>query len=345
MEIKRDRLNQAAEAGVITPDQVNALWIFLSDAGADTPAFRPAHILYYLGGLIAISAVSFFVTQAWDTWAGWPMLALAVGFAVLGVALTHFFLYRKQLQIPAGIMITFAVAVTPLAVYSLQRALGFWEGDYRSVDFHRYIDWRWIFMELATLAAAAIAFWRYRMPFLLFPASVVLWYLQMDIVPFIFNDLDRNWELRKLTSVLFGLAMTLVAFWVDVRSGRRKDYAFWLYLFGVLTFWSGLTLMHSDSELSKFLYFCINVGMLAVGALLSRRVFAVFAAFGILAYFGHLSHELFADSLLFPVALAALGLGIVFLGVQWQRHERTLNARILGLLPGPVQDLVERAHQ
>ena len=157
MQIKREQFTQAAEAGVISADQAEALWRFLGTASADTLAFRPAHILYYLGGLIAISDVSFFVILAWDTRAGWPMLGLATAFAILGVALTHYFLYRKQLPIPAGIMITFTVAITPLAVYSLQRALGLWEGDFRSVDFHRYIDWRWIFMELATLAAAAIA--------------------------------------------------------------------------------------------------------------------------------------------------------------------------------------------
>lgn len=345
MHIKRDSLTRAAEAGVVTPAQADALWAFLAADTAHAPSFRPAHILYYLGGLIAMSALAFFVTLAWDRWAGWPMLALAVAFAVLGLSLTHLFLERKRLAIPAGIMITFTVALTPLAVYSLQHALGFWEGDGRARDFHRLVDWRWILMELATLAAGAVAFWRYRFPFLLFPVSVVLWYLQMDLVPFLFNDLDETWELRKLTSMYFGLLMTLVAFWVDVRSGRRRDYAFWLYLFGVLTFWCGLTSMESDSELSKFLYFLINVALLAVGTLLSRRVFAVFAALGMLGYFGHLAEKVFADSLLFPVALAAFGLAIVLLGVKWQRHEAALNARILALLPGPVRDLVARAHQ
>ena len=344
MKVNREHLDQAARDGVINPAQAEALWKFFSDLNADTPAFRPAHILYYLGGLIAISALSFFITIAWDSWAGWPMFTLAVAFAALGVALTHFFLERKRLPIPAGVMMTFAVAATPLAVYSLQRAIGFWEGEYIATDFHRFVDWRWIQMELATLAAAAIAFWHYRMPFLLFPTSVVLWYLQMDLVPFVFDDLDSNWELRKLTSVYFGLLMMLLAVWVDIRSGRRKDYAFWLYLFGVLTFWGGLSAMESDSELNKFLYFCVNVGLLGVGALLSRRVFAVFATLGILGYFAHLSHELFKDSLMFPVALAALGLGIVFLGMKWQRHERALSAWILGLLPAPVRDLVARAH-
>jgi hypothetical protein len=345
VEIKRDQLADAAAAGVITPQQADSLWQFLSEARAHTPGFRPAHILYYVGGLLAISAVSLFVTLAWETWAGWPMLALAAAFALLGIGLTHYFLYRKQLPIPAGIMITFTVALTPLAVYSLQSAIGLWSGEHRSSDFHRYIDWRWILMELATLAAAAVAFYRYRMPFLLFPTALVLWYLQMDLVPFVFQDLDHDLALRKLTSVVFGLLMILFAFWVDVRSGRRKNYAFWLYLFGVITFWGGLSLMRSDSELGKFLYFLTNIGLLVVGTVLSRRVFAVFAALGMLGYLGHLAEKVFADSLLFPVAVAALGIGIIFLGVQWQRHETRLSGRILRILPAPVRALVERAHQ
>ena len=163
-------------------------------------------------------------------------------------------------------------------------------------------------------------------------------------MPFIFSDLDHTWELRKLTSIFFGLAMILLAFWVDVRSGRRKDYAFWLYLFGVLTFWCGLSLMRSDSELNKFLYFLINIGLLIVGTVLSRRVFAVFAAFGMLGYLGHLTRHIFEDSLMFPVVLAAIGIGIIALGVQWQRHEKSLSKALLGALPGPVRDLVARAH-
>jgi len=345
MELKRDQLEEAAGAGIITPAQADDLWRFLQASSADAPRFQPAHILYYVGGLIAISAVSFFITLAWDAFSGWPMLVLCGFLATLGIALTHYFLERRQLPIPAGIMITFTVALTPLAVYSAQHALGLWHGDARSVDFHRYIDWRWILMELATLAAAAVAFWRYRMPFLLFPTSVVLWYLQMDLVPFVFQDLDSTWELRKLTSVVFGLAMIMFAFWVDVRSGRRKDHAFWLYLFGVLTFWCGLSLMKSDSELNKFLYFLINIGLLVIGTVLSRRVFAVFAAFGMLGYLGYLSYRVFEDSLLFPVAVALVGIGIIFLGVQWQRHEQRLNTMILGMLPEPVRALVVRVHQ
>lgn len=38
--------------------------------------------------------------------------------------------------------------------------------------------------------------------------------------------------------------------------------------------------MESDSELSKFVYFCVNLLMIGVGVLLVRRVFVVLGALG-----------------------------------------------------------------
>lgn len=337
-------IRAAADAGIFTSEQAAAFETWLAQRYANVVAFRPAHILYYLGGLIAIGAVSLFITLAWESWAGAPMLTVALGFAALGIALGHWFLQRG-FSIPAGIMVTLAVSTTPLAVYSFQQLIGYWEpGHTRSVtDLHRYIDWRWFFMEMATLMAAAVALWRYRMPFLLMPVGVVLWYLSMDLVPLIFQDLDYTWELRRLVTLHMGILTLGLAFWIDIRSGREKDYAFWLYLFGVLMFWGGLSSLSSDSELGKFIYCMINVAMIAVGGLLMRRVFAVFGALGIAGYLFHLT-KLFSGSLMFPVWLAAIGIGIVFAGQFWQRHESDIHAALLGILPAPVRRLVARAH-
>ncbi|HEX7964254.1 MAG TPA: DUF2157 domain-containing protein [Gammaproteobacteria bacterium] len=342
MRLQRRDLDKAALAGVISAAQAESLWSYLSGQAAEEPGFRPAHILYYLGGLVAMAALSLFVTLAWEPWAGIPMLVVALAYAALGIALTHWFLQRG-LAIPAGLTITFAVSTVPLAVYSLQHMLGFWEGERTLQDFHLYIDWRWFFMEVATLAAAAVALWRYRMPFTLFIVGVIFWYLSMDLVPLLFNDQDPDWQLREKVTLCMGILTTFLAFWVDVRSGRKRDYAFWLYLFGVAMFWGGLSLQRSDSELNKFLYLLINLGLLVVGAVLMRRVFAVFAAFGIIGYLGHLA-MLFRFGLLFPVLLAAIGLGIMFLGVKWQRNERRIHDALLRFLPGKLRDLVLQAH-
>lgn len=344
MPLPRSQLDEAARRGIITSDQADALWDFLGAQAAETPSFRTTHILYYLGGLTAIGAMTLFMNLGWERFGGMGLFFIALAYGAAGLGLTEFLLRRKGLAIPAGITATFVVALTPLAVYGLQSALGYWAPGRVYRDYHVFIDWRWILMELATLAAGAAMLWRYRLPFLVMPVAATLWYLSMDLTPFLFGLADASWDLRKFISLYFGLLMVLLAFWVDVRTRHEKDYPFWLYLFGVLTSWGGLSLMHSDSEWSKFLYLCINLLMILIGAALSRRVFAVFGGVGAAGYVGHLAHEVFKDSMAFPFVLTAIGLGVIWLGVVWQRHEQAIQDRLRALLPQPLRELVERRH-
>jgi hypothetical protein len=238
----------------------------------------------------------------------------------------------------------FVVALTPLAIFGLQNALGFWDGESHYRDYHRYIDWNWLLMELGSLASGAVLLWRYRLPFMVMPVAVTLWYLSMDLTPFLFQDLDQTWELRKLVSLFFGLLMVMFAFWVDVRSRRGSDFAFWLYLFGVAAFWGGLSMMHSDSELNKFIYMCINLVMIFFGAVLSRRVFAVFGGLGLAGYLGHLAYEVFKDSMMFPFVLSLIGLAVIGLGLVWQKNEQQLTAKLRSCLPAGLRELLEKLH-
>jgi hypothetical protein len=220
-------------------------------------------------------------------------------------------------------------------------ALGYWGAEKPYRDYHAYIDGRWIMIEFATLAMGAVLLQRYRFPFMLMPIAVTLWYMSMDIVPLAFGADYWDWELRKAVSVWFGLSMILLGFWIDLRSRFSRDYAFWLYLFGVLTFWGGLSLMNSGSELGKLAYCGINVSMVLIGAILGRRVFAVFGGLGIAGYLGHLSWSLFRDSLVFPFALSVIGFAIIWLGVLWQRHEAHWAAQLRGLVPDALRELIE----
>jgi putative effector of murein hydrolase len=348
VKIEAQDLQAAAAAGIVTPEQGERLWAFLRerthDRLGDQPGFHATHILYYLGGLIAIGAMSLFMTLGWQRYGGWGLFGISIAYALLGLGLTEYLL-KRALRIPAGIMAAFTIALTPLAVYALQIALGVWPDATPYRDYHVYVKWHWIIMELATLAVGAILFQRYRIPFLLMPVAVTLWYLSMDLAPFLFPDLDwmAYWDVRKWVSLWFGLAVVLLAFWVDLRSRHsRDDYAFWLYLFGVLAFWGGLSLMRSDSELNKFLYFCINLGLIAIGATLSRRIFAICGGLGVAGYLGYLAHDLFKDSLLFPFVLTFIGLAVIGLGIKWQKYEGRIQQRMLEWLPREVGELVVR---
>lgn len=344
--VSRSQFQAAVEQGLLRPEQVQPLWEFLQAQGADTPSFRFTHVLYYLGGMMAIGAMTLFMTLGWQRLGGWGVFGLALAYGALGVWLTRYLLERQRLPVPAGICGALVVSLAPLAIYGLQLALGLWSPEagasaYR--DYHVRVDWRWLLMELGTLACGAVMVWRFRLPFLLMPVAVTLWYLSMDLTPFLAGQGDGDWALRKQVSLGFGGLMVLLAFWVDVRSRRSgRDFAFWLYLWGALTFWGGLSWMQSHSEWGKFGYLCVNVAMIGVGALLQRRVFAVLGGLGMAGYLGHLAHSVFKDSVAFPFALTAIGLAVVGLGVVWQRHEPALAGRLRAVLPAPWRELLEQ---
>ena len=338
MKITQTQLHDAARHGILSSKQADALYDYLQQQPGTGPAFNFTNILYYLGGLVAIGAMSLFMNLGWEAFGGWGILCIALVYAVIGLYLTGRFRRNGHL-IPAGICATFVVAITPLAIYGLQQGMGWWPDETTYREYHHHIKWHWIYLELGTLAVGTILAWRYRYPFMLMPVAVTLWYMSMDVAAMLTGG-NADLELRASVSMWFGLLIMAVAFRVDMRSVRSADYAFWLYIFGVLAFWCGLTMQHSDSEFSKFIYFLVNLGLIAAGALLVRRVFVVFGALGCAGYLGHLSATIFEDSWLFPVALSAIGLGIIYLGIAWQRNERLISRVTRQLLPATLQQLL-----
>lgn len=339
MKISRKNLDEAIEEKIISSEQAEKLIAFLKNHPSTGPSFDFTHVLYYLGGLIAIGAMTLFMTLGWESFGGVGILTISLIYAGIGLKLTQIFA-RKGCPIPAGICATFVVALSPMAIYGLQQALGIWPDDTAYRDYHRHIKWHWLYMELGTLAVGTIIAWKYKYPFLVMPIAVTLWYITMDITAII-SDGDFDWELRKLVSMYSGLLVIGLAFWVDVRSRKNADYAFWIYIFGVIAFWGGLSMQHSDSELSKFIYFSINLLMIGVGVLLVRRVFVVFGALGSCGYLGHLASNVFKDSWLFPISLTAIGLIVIYLGILWQKHEKELTSKLRSSLPSQIRELLE----
>ncbi len=98
--------------------------------------------------------------------------------------------------------------------------------------------------------------------------------------------------------------------------------------------------MNSDSELSKFVYALINIGLIALSLLLKQRSFIVFGALGVLGYLAHLSYRVFSDSVLFPVVLTMGGIGIIYLGVVFQRHSRNIGEYVRANVPDALRNLI-----
>lgn len=333
MKISKNDLHWAASQRLITSAQADQLWQALQQRHGDTPRFDFPHVAYYFGALIVIGAMGWFMTEAWERFGGGGILVIALAYALCFALAGHSLWFKKKLTVPGGLLFTMAVCMVPLAIYGLERLTGLWpQGDpgiYRG--YHIWVKGSWLLMELGTVVAGLLALRFVRFPFLTAPIAFSLWYMSMDLTPLLFGKTEFTWDERLQVSVWFGLAMMVGAYLVDRRT--KQDYAFWGYLFGLMAFWGGLSSMQSDSELSKLGYCLLNVALMVLSVLLQRRVFIVFGALGVMGYLGHLAYRVFKDSLMFPFALTLLGLLIIYLGIQYQRHRQAIEQRVLASVP------------
>ena len=337
IKISKEDLNKLALSNVITNEQSEKIWLKLSEERSLTAQFNLTHFLYFFGAMLCIFAMSWFASEGWEQYGGSGLTIISLVYMFIFTLIGNKLWVREEFKIPSGLMYTIAVCLAPLLIYGLQRWAGFWAikepGRQTYKNYHELIRGSWIIMSLGTILIGSIYLKLKPFPFLTMPIAVALYYIGMDIVPFVrgvtaYEDFS---DLRNLYSMFFGLLMIGLAYLFD--KSEKLDFSFWLYLFGVISFWGGLSSMDSDKELGKFIYFLINIGLLFLSLYLYRRVFMVFGCVGVLIYIGHLVNKVFKDSLLFPVVLVAIGLGVIFLGIKYQKNKDKIDVWFTNWVP------------
>lgn len=342
---EKQDLDAALAAGLLTTDQHGRLISFLETRGTASRAarFDFSHLLWYAGALVMIGAMGLFTTLAFEQMGGKALIVTAIVYAVLALILAHLLWHRPGLRTPAGLLVAVAVSMTPLAIYGFQTLSGLWPEPFGDPggygDFYDYIKASWVFMDVGTIVAGAIALRFYPFPFIAAIIAAALWFLSMDLTPWIYGPENWHWEARDIVSMWFGLAVMAVAWGLDLKRWPAGDFPFWLHLCGVVAFWGGMTLQDSDSELSKALYCLINIALLCLAIFLMRRVYAIFGALGVAFYLGHLADHVFLDSLLFPLVLSLIGLAIIGGGILYFRRRQAIIRWLADSLPAGAQKL------
>jgi hypothetical protein len=335
-KISVSELRAAIDRAGLPADTFDRIHAALTAEPENAPSFEAAHISYYLGALLIIGAMGWFITNAWDTLSGFTLTAIAAAYGILfgsvGVRLYH----RTSTRIPGGLLVAVAVCMTPMAVYGLERAAGWWPdhdpGSY--ANFHPYINGSWVLMECATVLVAGVALKFVRFPFITAPAAYALWFLSMDATALLFG---AHWTFHQecWISVAFGLAMLIAAYLMDGGSG--PDFSFWFYLFGLLTFSGGLSLLGNGSQLGRAIYCLIHLAMVVAAVLLQRRVFLVFGGLGIFSYLVMEAVDYFRNSFGFTISLTLIGIVFIAAGIAFKRNEASLEAKLARFVPGRVR--------
>jgi hypothetical protein len=344
MHYSEEQIRSAAGKAAISDDQVTRLFAALTalPRAESAPRFDLVHLLWYAGALIVIGAMGLFSTLAFEEMGGRALAITAVIYAALFVAAGHYLWHRRGLVTAGGLLVAVAVGMAPLAVFGVQDAVNAWgdagdPGHYRG--FYHWIKGGWIPMEVATIVAGLFALFFYPFAFIVALVAGALWFMSMDLTPFLFGTEDYSWALRRAVSMWFGLGLIFIAWGVDLKRPRERDFAFWLHLAGLAAFWGGLTFSSSDSEIAKAIYCLINVTLIGLSIFLGRRAYALFGAIGVALYLGHLASAVFEDSLLFPFALSLIGVAVIAAGLYFHRRQAAIAAWLAERLPAAVRRL------
>jgi hypothetical protein len=338
IKLSKSDLDRAAKEGIVSAEQAEKLWAALAARG-DKPGLSGVNVLYFFGAMLVFAALTLYVTLAWQMLSGTDFILIALvlgaGFAFFGRNLW----FKRRMRVSGGVLVTLAVSMTPLFVYGLEKTLGIWPqgdpGDY--ADYSVLVKGSWIFLEIGTVAVGLLALRFVHFPFITFPIAFSLWFLTMDLAALI-PGLENDYTSKALVTSLFGLVLILVSYLVDRRT--REDYAFWGYLFGLLAFWGGLLFNLYDSSVGMFCYGAISAILILLSVFLQRRVFIVFGALGVAHYLGYLTWNVFEYSILFSFAVVAVGLGLIAVGVIYQRRREVMHNFIMSRIPPALKRLM-----
>jgi hypothetical protein len=333
VNVEKAQFLGAAERVGVSSDKAAALWETLSGpAAARGGSFSVSNVAYYFGGFVIIGAMTFFMTEGWVNLGGAFICITAIVYAIVLAGLGWMLYRRENTQTPGGILVTAAVFMVPLAIFGFQDWHHLWlQGDPGSYGGYYYlIHGSWMWMELGTILASVIALRFVRFPLLTLPAAFGLWFLSIDGTHAIFGKYDDAVVMERV-ALAFGVAMIVLSILLD--RWRAQSYAFWTYLFGAIALFGGMAILWSD-EFHEAIFAVVCLFVMLLSIVLQRRVLIIFAVLGIATYLGHLAFDVFSDSVLFPFALTAIGLGIVAAGILYQRNEEKVRGALLALLPG-----------
>ena len=335
MPLSQRELQALQSAGIIDAATVRRIADFYRTQEPDRARFDLSHTAYYLGALVVMSAMGWFMNEAWSRYGGIVLSGIALAYALVFARAGERLWKTPGLRQAGGLLFTLAVWMTPLFVFGIQHEFGWWpdavQFDYGA--YFREIRGSWLVMEVTTVLLALAALRLRPFPFLTFPLAFALWYLTMDLASFLVAGDYGMWdfEARRIVTFLFGATMLGVTYLIDRRTD--EDYAYWLYLFGLLAFWCAFGI----EEYGSLVYGLVNVLLMLLAIVLERKTFMVFGAIGVFVYLGYLSSEVFEDSLLFPAALVLVGVAIIACGVWLRKHEAEVDAALLRLIPAPIR--------
>ncbi|HJU91240.1 MAG TPA: DUF2157 domain-containing protein [Gemmatimonadaceae bacterium] len=330
-----DVLDRALERGLITREQYDAIRA-LDEPTPGAPeaprGFNWISVAYFAGALIVIFALGWFLADQWEDLGASGVLVVSLAYAALFIAIAWKML-RDGYRTAGGLATALAVATTPLIFWAIENLTGLWSPWRAPVPFtYHGQEWesgRWTIIQLATIGSALFALKRVRFPFLTAFIAVPFITMALPLTELLFGD-QLGGYMAPWTVLLFGTLLIAAGYALDRSDDEREGFAFWFYLCGTCAIAYGVVSLVDQVRWTRHLAPLLAITLFAASLYLRQRVFMVAGALTLFAYLAYLAADVFEDTALFPIALAAIGLLILLSTVWLQRTYPKLVRRVGG---------------
>ncbi|MCL2295121.1 MAG: hypothetical protein FWC36_09705 [Spirochaetes bacterium] len=329
MKYTDEQLNNAVENNIFTSEQVRQFREYIRACSNQNTKLEK--VLYYGGALLIISAMTWLMRTSWDVFGPIGISFISAMYIFAFLAAGNYVFFKKKLEVAGGLLFSVPIAVTPLFVFSVLQIFGFWPQGWAYDDYYVWARGKWVILELSVLLVAVPILLKTKFPFHVFLIAVTLWFFSMDIVPIIYGKEFITWTERAFVSRIFGLCMIAAGYFADIKF--KKDYSFWLYLFGSITLMSGLSVFYNSDIFGFVLLGLANILMILFSIFINRNVFLVFGTIGLMQFLSRLSWKFFGDSVFFPFALTAVGVLLILAGIFFQKNRRNMEEKVINKLP------------
>ncbi len=358
MNFNEQDLQRAHREGIITIETLHKLLKFLQSSATqneniennvntaaidnNTSKFNLEYFLYYFGGFIIISTMGWYLGFTAASLGYGSLFITSIFYFIIFVIIGNL-LWNKDKKTPGGLLYVCAVSIVPLAVWAFENLIGIMPQNLdKYKDFHILVRSGYIFMELSTIIVGFIFLKFRKFPLLTLPICYAMWYLSMDIVPFLLGQgfVAPTWGMKNFASCVFALIMLFYAVRLDFKKQYSEDFSHWLYIFGATMLWGAIiSIIMRHNWYNEFAYFLtalFSIAYMIISILIKRKVFIVWGAIGFWSYLGHLAYKVFEDSALFPIVLVGFGLLIIFSGIMYSKYCKTLEKNIQKFICLPI---------
>jgi hypothetical protein len=324
------RLDSAVSLGIITAEQAASIRALTPQRpSAPPPATGAASLGYFLGALTVLVAMGWFLADRWEWLGAWGVLAVVALYAALFLYVARRLRAENQ-PIAAGVLVLLAVMLTPIAVTAINEITDWMLPRGTLCYGEDFVLWACrgeeILMELSTVAAALFALRRVRFPLLVVPIVAValrgLFHAADAVIGLGYGALTTGW-----IWVAGGSLLAAAAYVTERRQPEGEDYAFWLHLAAALS--AAVASMLVLGAVREYRHLLIPGALVALffAVRMRRVVWQLLGLSWFAGYLAWLASDVFSETPVFPIVLAALGVGVIIVTVWLQRNSERLTAR------------------